>query len=149
MSSHGAHIRSRAGVAAAADDARRLQEALPSTLRVSDPRALTTAFWAADLCLAHRVWLEAVLAYLEAGGGSRGSALVLDAEGELPAPTLEEAWRFRGHRAGAPVDGQILESWVDGTGHVDHRWVPVRPIPDAEGWFEEVWRTYREGRVVR
>ena len=27
------------------------------------------------------------------------------------------------------------------------RAVPVRPLPEGGGWFEAVWRDYREGRV--
>jgi hypothetical protein len=27
--------------------------------------------------------------------------------------------------------------------------VDVRPIPSAEGWFENVWREFREDRIVR
>jgi len=149
MSRSAAHLRSREGVAEAAEGARRLLEALPSALRVKDPRGIKTAFWAADLCLTHRVWLEAILAYLEAGGGSRGSVLVLDPQGELPAPTLEDGWRFRVAGRGSPADREILESRAAGNGGVDHRWVPVRPVPEEEGWFEAVWREYRDGRVVR
>jgi succinate dehydrogenase/fumarate reductase flavoprotein subunit len=149
MSRYGAHTRSREGLVKATEEARQLQDALPGVLRISDPRALDTAFWAADLCLAHRVWLEAIRAYLEAGGGSRGSFLVMDAEGEPATETLEEGWRFRGHRLGALLDGEILESWIGENGDVEHRWVPVRPIPEEDGWFENVWKEYREGRVVR
>lgn len=149
MSRSAAHLRSREGVAVAVEGARRLLEALPATLRVSDPMGLKTAFWAADLCLTHRVWLESILTYLEAGGGSRGSFLVMDPEGELPAEMLEEEWRCRGHGPGPPADGEILESRVARSGEVEHRWVPVRPVPEEEGWFEEIWREYREGRVVQ
>ncbi len=149
MSDYGAHTRSREGVAKAEKEARRLQDALPGILRVSDPRALDTAFWAADLSLTHQVWLDAIRAYLEAGGTSRGSVLVLDAQGDPPTETLEEEWRFKRHGGGKPGDGEILESWMGETGEIRHRWVPVRPIPEEGGWFEEVWREYREDRVVR
>ena len=153
MSKTGAHLRSRAGVVGAVEAAQRLMEELPTVLRVRDPRALKTAFWAADLCLTHRVYLDAMRAYLEAGGGSRGSVLVLDPEGELPAPTLEEGWRFREGSPGAGgkalSQGEILESQVVSQGDVQHRWVPIRPIPADDGWFERVWRAYREGKVVR
>ena len=111
-------------------------------------RALPTALWAADLCLTHSVYLEAILAYLDAGGRSRGSVLVLDGSGELPCAGLEDGWRFARNEPGAPVDGEILEVWMDGEGEVRTRWVPVRPVPTDEGWFEEVWREYREGRVI-
>ncbi|MFH1765500.1 MAG: oxidoreductase, partial [Gemmatimonadota bacterium] len=130
-----------------AEAARSLQRTLPATLRVTDLRAVPTAFWAADLCLTHLVYLEAIRAYLDAGGRSRGSALVLDPEGVLPCPSLDESWRFSRNGPGAEVDGQVLEVWVEDGEDVKTSWVPVRPIPEADGWFEEVWRDYREGRT--
>jgi succinate dehydrogenase/fumarate reductase flavoprotein subunit len=149
MSRSAAHVRDPYTVDREVKEAKRLVQRLPKVLRTRDARAVTTAFWAADLCLTHLVYLEAIQAYLEAGGRSRGSVLVLDGAGELPFPTLEEGWRFGVNEADAPVDREILEVWVKSGGEVATRWVPVRPIPSAEGWFEEVWTKYREGRIVR
>jgi succinate dehydrogenase/fumarate reductase flavoprotein subunit len=148
MSRAAAQVREPATVGREAEAARALLQSLPGALRVGDSRALTTAFWAADLCLTHLVYLEAIRAYLEAGGRSRGSVLVLDPRGELPSPTLEEEWRFSLSHPEAPVDHDVLEVWLEGGEEVRTRWVPVRPIPHEEGWFEEVWREYRENRVV-
>jgi hypothetical protein len=142
-------VREATSVEKAATDAGLLLQSLPERLRVSDPRAVSTAFWAADLCLAHRVYLEAIRTYLEAGGRSRGSALVLDPEGKRPCPGLEEEWRFRCNDEGASVDGEILEVWMETHDRVETRWVPVRPIPQDQGWFEEVWKAFREDRIIR
>jgi hypothetical protein len=46
------------------------------------------------------------------------------------------------------VDRQVLEVWVNGEGELGKRWVAVRPVPSEGGWFEQVWRDYREGRVI-
>jgi hypothetical protein len=129
--------------------ARKLVEDLPNRLRVSLPGALSTAFWATDLALSHVVYLEALKRYLNAGGRSRGSFLVLDDAGELPCTTLEDDWRFARQEPDLAVDREILEVWLDEEGEVRDRWVPVRPVPTDEGWFEEVWEEYREGRAVR
>jgi len=149
MSQSAAHVREPSLVRKEVEGARRLLQRLPEALRIRDVRALTTAFWAADLSLTHLVFLEGIHAYLEAGGRSRGSSLVLDSAGESPSPMLEEGWRFGVNEADAPVDREILEVWMEGGEEVKTRWVPVRPIPTAEGWFEEVWKKYREGRIVR
>lgn len=149
MSRSAAHVREPSIVGREVEGARRLLQRLPGELRTGDVRALTTAFWAADLCLTHLVYLEAIHAYLEVGGRSRGSVLVLDGAGELPSPTLEEDWRFGVNEDDAPVDREILEVWTSGEGEVMNQWVSVRPIPSEEGWFEEVWKKYREGRIVR
>ncbi|MGD2215385.1 MAG: FAD-binding protein [Gemmatimonadales bacterium] len=149
MSRTAAHVRDPSAVGEEAQAARQLLDRLPSDLKVSRVESLPVAFRAADLCLTHLVYLEAIRAYLEAGGRSRGSALVLDREGELPCPNLDEAWRFKRNEPGASVDREVLEVWVDAQYEVKTRWVPVRPVPRDEGWFEQVWRDYREGRVIK
>jgi hypothetical protein len=148
MSRCAAHVRDASAVRRAVESARRLWERLPSELRVRDARALKTAFWAADLCLAHWVWLESIKAYLDAGGSSRGSVLILDGNGTLPAPGLEDEWRFAAADPASRVDKEILEVRLTGGDEVSFEWVPVRPVPSEDGWFEDVWREYREGRVI-
>ncbi len=147
MTRTAAHIREPASVRAASVEAWALHDSLEDTLRVTDPRSVGSAFWAADLTLTHAVYLEAIVAYLEAGGRSRGSALVLDPAGTLPCPTVEEAWRFSVNEEGTRVDREILEVWLGPEGRVHTHWVPVRPVPDREDWFEAVWRQFREGRM--
>ncbi len=148
MSRSAAHVRDPSGIGVAVRSARELLERLPGELRVSDVTGLPVAFRAADLCLTHVVYLEAIQAYLDAGGRSRGSALVLDPDGELPCAGLEDAWRFKRNEADTAVDREILEAWLDAENRVNVRWVPVRPLPQDEGWFEQMWREYREGRVI-
>jgi len=148
MSQSAGHVRDPAEVAAAVRSARALLERLPRDLRVSDASALPVAFRVADLCLTHWVYLEAIQAYLDAGGRSRGSALVLGRAGGLPGQGLEAEWRFERNEPGADVDRQILEVWLDAEGEVGKRWVAVRPVPTDEEWFEQMWRDYREGRVI-
>ncbi|MGD2122546.1 MAG: FAD-binding protein, partial [Gemmatimonadota bacterium] len=149
MTLAGAQIRGPALVAGEKEKARRLLLALPERLRIRETRALGTAFWAADLALTHLVYLEAIHGYLQAGGGSRGSALVLDNQGEVPSPALGDRWRFRRADLGGRTEQEILEVWLEGPAEVATCWVPVRPLPAGEGWFEEVWREFREGRVLR
>ncbi|MGW6130309.1 FAD-binding protein [Cellulomonas sp. NPDC055163] len=43
-----------------------------------------------------------------------------------------------------PEDGVV----VDGSGKVTFAWRPVRPIPEDDDFFENVWREYREHRNV-
>jgi hypothetical protein len=57
--------------------------------------SLPLAFRARDMCLTHAVYLEALREYLERGGQSRGSYLVLDARGATLDANLDEEWRFR------------------------------------------------------
>ena len=91
--------------------------------------ALTTA----QLALSSVVYLSAIRHQILAGVGSRGSAAVFDAAGN-PLPENES---FR---------SQILTTvWNDG--EVQHAFEKCRPLPTPDGWFENVWADYREGRI--
>ena len=73
---------------------------------------------------------------------------MLDPAGEPPCGGLEDTWRYTRNEPGAAVDDKILELWMDTEDDVKTRWVPVRPLPQEEGWFEQVWRDYRDGNVI-
>lgn len=98
-----------------------------------------------DLCFAHVVYLEAIRFALESGVGSRGSAMVLDKNGELLHRKLGDEWRF------APEDPafreKILETVAKPDGKVENRWVSPRPLPQTETWFETEWAAFREGKI--
>jgi succinate dehydrogenase/fumarate reductase flavoprotein subunit len=90
-----------------------------------------------EILLLSRLLCQTILFYIEQGGKSRGSYLVLDAmTGDIPVePELDTAFHDKvlcSHYD--PLSGQTL---------VGTR--PVRPIPAADTWFERVWREYTEG----
>jgi succinate dehydrogenase/fumarate reductase flavoprotein subunit len=147
MSANAAHIREATSVASAVSAAWALQSRVTGHLRVAERRKLPLALRAADLCLTHAVYLEAIAAYLAAGGRSRGSALVLDAEGEPIGAGLDAHWRVARHGADAKVERQVLEVRYRTDGEVERRWVDIRPIPADEDWFEQVWAEYRAGAI--
>ena len=148
MSRVAAHVRDRDLVDEALTAARELWRRVQQDVRVSSAKSLPVAFRAADLCLTHLTYLEAIQAYLKAGGYSRGSVVVLDPTGELPATTGGDQWRFRLNEPDATVDKEILEIQLDEQERAVKQWVPVRPMPSSDEWFETVWRDYRAGNVI-
>jgi len=127
----------------------RLLEEARQQMAVSAPGELPSAFRALDLALTHVVYLEALREYLARGGGSRGSFLVLDRQGQALHDRLGDSWRFIMADRMAPDASRILEIRLEDGGRVRTEWVDPRPIPRAEGWFETVWNDYRHDRVVR
>jgi succinate dehydrogenase/fumarate reductase flavoprotein subunit len=117
-------------------------------LRVLSSRDLPVAFRALDLALTSAVYLEAIDEYLERGGKSRGSYLVPDPAGTPADPRLGPAWAFKLAAPGDFVSSHILEIRLDGRGRILKEWVPVRPVPAPDGWFESVWADFRAGLVV-
>jgi succinate dehydrogenase/fumarate reductase flavoprotein subunit len=148
MSAHGAHVRNPDAIGRAADAAWQQYSDMRRNLAVPSSDGLPRAFRALDLCLSHAFYLEAIREYLDRGGRSRGSALVLDPSGEPPCDALGDAWRFGFAPDEALANMKILEVRLDEGGAIQKRWIDPRPIPDEEGWFEKVWKDYREGRII-
>lgn len=111
------------------------------------PRGLAEACRNRHLALASYAYLSAIAKALESGVGSRGSSIVIDPKGEAIDKSLGDMWRM------APEDlafrGRVLTTTPSGNGGFEHEWIPCRPIPESDLWFETVWRKYRDrGRVV-
>lgn len=92
-----------------------------------------------QLCLTQLAVLKSIDAYLSRGGGSRGSYLVLDEEGEKLSNELGDKWKFRPELK--ELRKFILEyQRIDGLHRTN--WVPVREIPEDNFWFENVWKSF-------
>lgn len=100
-----------------------------------------------DAIITETVYLAAMEEYLRRDGTSRGSYLVLDAQGESPCAALGDSFRYR--LGDDPHREQICETRLAPDGQVQFAWVDRRPIPDDEGWFENVWAAYREDGIIR
>lgn len=111
---------------------------------VKQPIDLRWLYRMRETLLCQRVYVEAMLNYLEQGGKSRGSAMYIDPQGQSIA-NLPQQYRFR-------LDGSehahvVQEiSWIDGECKIN--WRGIRPMPSEDESFELVWKAYRERREV-
>ena len=149
MSAFGAHIRDRKQVKDALADAWSLFRKVQTGMKITSSVDLPDAFKNIDLCLTHVLFLEALNEYLEKGGKSRGSYMVLDSGGEKSCPQLGDEWRFSNCTPEDSVSHKILEIRLNDSGEVQKEWVDVRPIPDEDVWFENVWNDYRKGETIK
>ncbi len=144
MSRAGAHIRSLAELRKAVPEAwaqyRRVAQGV-------DSANLTESLRNRHLCFAHAVYLEALLFVLESGVGSRGSSIAVDPEGVPIHAALGDAWRI------IPEDTsfreKVLETLATPDGAVTSAWVPRRPLPKPDSWFETAWAKFREGEIYK
>jgi len=142
MSAAGGAIRRGQQIREAIRETKADLEVLESSIGAD--RTLAKAYRLRDVLLCQRVYLEAMLDYAEQGFTTRGSALYYTENGQL-RPGLEECFRF------LPTDGaqdgmiQQIRYW-DGECQVSYR--PVRPMPEGGGFFENVWRGYRENQNI-
>ncbi len=149
MSVCGAHVRDLSKVKEAIVEGWQLYRKLQYAVKIATPQELPEAFKNLDLCLTHVLYLEAIGEYLEKGGRSRGSFLVLDPEGEKPCDQLGENWRFGLNRVDSFVNTKILEISLDANMTVRKHWVNIRLIPQAEVWFETVWNDYMNDKIIK
>lgn len=147
MTAYGAHIRALDKVSLALAEARQ-QLAAWDACGVSDPADLPYALKNRDAIITEVAYLAAMEAYLQRGGVSRGSYMVMQADGQLPCAALGDDFRFV--LGDDPLKEQLCEVAFDAaTADVTCTWVERRPIPADDGWYENIWADYREDRIIR
>jgi succinate dehydrogenase/fumarate reductase flavoprotein subunit len=146
MTNFGAHIRDKAKIAAALAGARR-QLAEWEQCGVGEAADLPYALKNRDAMISQIVYLAAMLEYLEKGGVSRGSYMILGKNGELPGPGLGEEYRFI--IGDDLLKEKICEATLQPDGGVKFNWIDRRPLPEEEGWFENIWGDFREDKIIK
>jgi succinate dehydrogenase/fumarate reductase flavoprotein subunit len=153
MSTAAGHVRHLSTATRALAEAVALVKRLQAEgMRVDEPCQIATAVQAEHLALASVAYLKAIVAYLEQGGGSRGSFLVLDDQGQPVHPNLRSADADRplGYRPENPALGEsILRLTADPCEPELFRCetIPVRRVVRMPKAFEVAWREYRESRI--
>ena len=144
MSEVGGAIRNPGKIAEALGAVRAEFASLEGKIRVASAAQLRQAYRLRDILIAQNMYLSAMLDYSAHGGKSRGSAIYSSSEGECPAG-FDESFRFS--LDDGALDGCIQTVSYSG-GRCDAAWRPVRPLPEGGGFFENVWREYRENRNI-
>jgi succinate dehydrogenase/fumarate reductase flavoprotein subunit len=147
MTRAAAHIRSAKELDAAVVEARAQWQRLESQGCLANGPDLREAWNTRQLCFAHLVSLEAVRFAVASGAGSRGSSMVLNPGGTRAHDRLGPEWSF------APPNPDFLEKVLETTavpdGTVESAWVPRRPLPKTDAWFETAWGSFRNGEIYR
>lgn len=120
-----------------------------SYLMGEDAFQLALAWRYREMLLVQRCLVTAMLDYAAHGGASRGSALYLAEDGQLPWPGLPDF--FRSRLAGPDLAGKIQELRLAGgpdpLGTLAVAWRPARPVPRPDEAFETVWQRWREQQI--
>lgn len=95
-----------------------------------------------QLLLAQTIYLEAILFQTRAGVGSRGSSLVLAAEGKKVHDKLDWGMIYEN----TAFRSMVLSS-VFADGKTENTWEKCRPVPQGDDWFENIWHDYRNGAI--
>lgn len=145
MSKVGAAIRSADGIRKAIDEIKSELEEFNNIVKINKASDLRKMYRLHDTLVCQYVYLSAMVDYVQKGGNSRGSALYTDKYGHLPYSSLPEIFRFT--LDDGSLGTQVQESDYKDSG-CSFNWRDVRPIPQDDDFFENVWRSYRENKNI-
>ena len=110
-----------------------------------EPMKLRWVYRLRDILISQQCYLSAMVNYNEESGLSRGSALYTNTKGIHPHDKLPEEFTY------LTDDGSrkdLVQETMYQDGRVSFNWRKVRPIPENDDFFENVWRDYRKNKNV-
>jgi len=146
MSRSGAHIRDLSKLQKETANAWQQVDRLSFTgCKILDKSQLKYAFRVRQLAFAQAVYLDSMKFTLKSGVGSRGSAIVLDSKGVQVHDLLDSSWKIV--EEDSQYRAKVLETVCSEAGKVTNQWIPCRPIPDNDSWFETTWARFRNREI--
>ena len=150
MSACAAAIRNEGAMTALIQKNRALLDAFDKKVAAVGTIGLARAFSLRDTLITQIAVLSAMMDYVGAGGRSRGSALYTAPDGQSAAGLEDEAeglFCYLSDEGALDTMTQTLD--YDAAAMACRAsWREVRPLPEGGGFFENVWRSYRENGNV-
>ncbi|MBT7299651.1 MAG: FAD-binding protein, partial [Victivallales bacterium] len=151
MSRAGAFVRDLATVRQALAEARALcQKIAERGIACTSPKQLARASEDRHLALTSVAFLQAIEAYIEGSGGSRGGYMILDPAGDVALQS--KRGRELPHRSeNLAKREEILELALAPGTLCDFAVtpVPVRPLPNDDSWYETTWAAWNRGEIYQ
>ena len=143
MSDNAAAIRNSEGLKCALDSANTEIKSL-SKCGVNGKSKLYMYYKLKDILYTQSAVLTAMIDYAKTVGDTRGSSLCFDKNGKLRYG-LEEIFRFTEEKGDTRT--KVQETYLSENGF-ECSWRAVRPIPQNDDFFENIWRQYRENKNI-
>ncbi len=138
MSECGAFVRSHAAVSSAISAVRSRLDSFEADYAGATPALMPEVMINRDILITALVYLGAIEDYIAHGGKSRGSYLVTEKNiGELLSDGCDIETDEEHSRQ--------MQTALYAGGEMKFAFSPVRPIPERELWFENVYNEYRKG----
>lgn len=143
MSGNAGIMRNRKKIEKAVEEAYAIFNGFQDKAGAGTVKELAECFRIYDNCLTHAVYLSSILTYLEQGGRSRGSYLIIEKEDLSIDDLISQDRRTDICTYDREVEKNIVEiRFLEGKLH--HNLEKVREIPVQDLWFEKVWKDYLE-----
>ncbi len=149
MSACAAAIRNVSGMRLLMDKNNVLLDNFSSAVCAVGSMGLSRAYRLYDTLLSQNAYLMAMMDFARTSGHSRGSAIYSAVDGTAADGLIDDAGGlFRYHIDDGALDAkvQLVSMAADGKCEID--WREVRALPEGGGFFENVWRGYRENGNV-
>jgi succinate dehydrogenase/fumarate reductase flavoprotein subunit len=154
MTKYASHIRRLSDSKKAKDEALKLyNEIMTAGLKVENTKDLLEAVQVRHLSLASVAFIKAIVELIGQGSGSRGSHMVISADGFEIHPDIVDTdgspLKFK------PENEELRKSVIrvsfdpSSDDLFKCQTVPVRPAPTDRKAFEPAWEDYREGRIYK
>jgi len=118
---------------------------IQNTHKLKSIYELPFAFQNRDIFITQFVYLSAIKDYIENGGKSRGSYLIVEENGEIDVAAFGGKLKFT-------LDDGNLSNRVQEIEYRDGKtecsWRSVKAIPKTESWFEKVWYDFRNNNII-
>lgn len=144
MSDSAAAVRNKEKMSAALKSVHQIRLELAERAQVKNPSELWRFYRLKDILITQEAVLTSMIDYAKTVGRTRGSALYYDECGTL-REGLEEIFRFSPDNGN--MNNKVQETLYDGYGFRTF-WRDVRPIPEGDDFFENVWRGYRHNKNI-
>jgi aspartate oxidase len=153
MTRHAAHLRDLQTISEARHEAElQFQRIEQCGFQIANRRETIDAIVAESMALTQVAFLRAIEDYIQRGGGSRGSYVVLDPAGTPMPECLRDPetgqvphWRAENEETRRTIQEIRFKPEENDMFQIDH--TPVRPIPDRDIAFEPAWTAFREKRI--
>ena len=145
MSKCGGAIRNKEEIEKLSAEVDSLLNNFEEKVSYNSPLSLKKVFSLRDMLLTQKCYLLSMLNYIDEGGKSRGSALYTDKNGIKPYSSLPDIFTFT--LDGGEKDDLIQEMKYENN-KCAFNWRKVRPIPQRDDFFENVWKGYRENKNI-
>ncbi len=140
MSRCAGFVRSTAGVEEALDAVyRRYARLSGDGLGGLDAKGVAEALRNRQLCTAQILYLESILMQIDYIG-SRGGSVVLAGDGRKIHPALGDKWCMAEEKKG--FRDLVVMCRFAANGYPELYWEECRPVPETDGWFENVWHSF-------
>jgi succinate dehydrogenase/fumarate reductase flavoprotein subunit len=149
-----AHMRDLRKIEKALEAGRERLAAIRGGLSLAKAADLVTAVRAEHMAVTQIALLEALTDYLNRGGGSRGSYMVLREDGQVikedvTDPETKQPYRFIPENEALRAEIQEIELVDDEQAEFKIGRVAPRPAPKRDVAFEKMWTEFRAGEIYK